>query len=1100
MIKIKVGNIIKLLFWFLLFLQGNIIIAQNESRDFVVDSLLSELLIANDSQKVVIYKNLVKQYQSKSLDTAMEYAKLAMKFSQKTGDKESVADSYKLLGNVNYYKGSYNEVLQYYDSSAVLYKLINDSIGLSKVWNNLGLIYQNLGNYEKALDFLNKALTYRISIGDSSFIGTLYNNIGGVYYDLGKFASSYYYFKKALDIAMKTNDLHSKVPSINNLGLILLEQRKYDEAISYFQRGLTEARIVENMPAISDLYHNLGKCYFETGDYSKALEYYRKALDVDTEVGTKQAHTLNNIAQVYIELDYYENALKYLLRAKQIAEMNNNLAELHDIYKNLSVVYERMGKFKLAYLSYLKYNIYDDSIKNQLYSMKLEEEKALHKVETKQKEIEQINLKNQIQIEKNESQLRRKNMIIYGFLILSVIVLFFLFLVYRMYIQKKNANRLLRKQNEEIINADRVIKNTNKALQENERRLRRIVQEMPVMINAFDANGIVTFWNKECERVTGYTEDDIIGNKNALRILYPDRKYRKFIQSEIVRNNFSYKDYETNITCKDGSKKTISWSSVSSLVPIPGWKYWEIGIDVTERVKAEQLILKNQEMLRGIFDSSPSAIVVVDLDYRVIDGNTASFEMFKVKSIEDVKNSSIFSFMPEEDQKAASEKLKEAFIEGYSRNNQYKLYRADGSTFYAETSSSVIKDSSGKPVAIVVVINDITERNTFIKKLEEAKAIAEQSDRLKTAFLANMSHEIRTPMNSIIGFSNLLTDSGIEEDKKTEYLHHIIKSSNTLLSLIDDIIDISKIEAGQLTISKSEFNINSLIKELFESFDESNTNEKVKLKLVLPLDSDNFEIDSDPLRIRQVLTNLIGNALKFTEKGTVEVGYKTEGKGKESKVKFYVSDTGIGIPKDMHNTVFERFRQVDETTSRKFGGTGLGLAISKRIVELLGGEIWVDSKPGKGSTFYFTLPFVEQEEDTARENEKFWSYQYNWKEKTILVAEDEETNYELIKAALHKTKVVLIWAVNGAEAVDICKANKNIDLVLMDIRMPKMNGYEATKKIKSFRKELPVIALTAYAMAEDGAKSIEAGCDEYFSKPIRPSKLLAAIDKFFVKP
>jgi CheY-like chemotaxis protein len=346
----------------------------------------------------------------------------------------------------------------------------------------------------------------------------------------------------------------------------------------------------------------------------------------------------------------------------------------------------------------------------------------------------------------------------------------------------------------------------------------------------------------------------------------------------------------------------------------------------------------------------------------------------------------------------------------------------------------------------------------------------------------------------------LLTDSGIEEDKKTEYLHHIIKSSNTLLSLIDDIIDISKIEAGQLTISKSEFNINSLIKELFESFDESNTNEKVKLKLVLPLDSDNFEIDSDPLRIRQVLTNLIGNALKFTEKGTVEVGYKTEGKGKESKVKFYVSDTGIGIPKDMHNTVFERFRQVDETTSRKFGGTGLGLAISKRIVELLGGEIWVDSKPGKGSTFYFTLPFVEQEEDTAHENEKFWSYQYNWKGKTILVAEDEETNYELIKAALHKTKVVLIWAVNGAEAVDICKANKNIDLVLMDIRMPKMNGYEATKKIKSFRKELPVIALTAYAMAEDGAKSIEAGCDEYFSKPIRPSKLLAAIDKFFVKP
>ncbi len=646
MIKLKAENIIKLLFLILLMLQENIIIAQNGSGNAVVDSLLSELILADDNKKVVIYKNLVKQYQSKSLDTAKEYAKLAMKYSMKTGDKESIADSYRLLGNINYFKGSYNDVLQYYDSSAMMYNLVNDSVGLSKVWNNIGLVYQDLGNYEKALDFLSKALNYRISIGDSSFMGSLYNNIGGVYYNLGKLASSYYYFDKALDIATKTNDLQAKVPAINNLGLILLEQQKYEEAIRYFQKGLLDAGKAGNKPLISDIYHNLGKCYFEKGDYSKALEYYNKALAVDTEIGAKKAHTLNNIAQVYIELDYYDNAMKYLLRAKQIAEKNSNLAELHDIYKNLSVVYERTGDFKRAYYNYIKYNIYDDSIKNQLYSMKLEEEKTLHRVESKQKEIEQLNLKNQMQIEKNEAQLRRKNLIIYGFLILSVIVLFFLLLVYRMYIQKRNANRLLRKQNEEIIKADKVIKDTNIALQENERKLRRIVQEMPVMINAFDANGIVTFWNKECERVTGYTEDEIIGNKNVMKMLYPDRKYRKFIQMELVNNNFSYNDYETIITCKDSTKKTISWSSVSSLVPIQGWKYWEIGIDVTERVKAEQLILKNQEMLRGIFNSSPSAIVVIDLQYRIIEGNPASIEMFKVDSFKDVENIEIFNFIP----------------------------------------------------------------------------------------------------------------------------------------------------------------------------------------------------------------------------------------------------------------------------------------------------------------------------------------------------------------------------------------------------------------------------------------------------------------------
>ena len=1099
MIKPDVGHTIKLLFWILLLSRGTFLFAQSNASDPVVDSLLKELILANDTKKVEVYKNLAERYQFKSLDTAIEYAKMALKFSMKNDDKRSLADSYRLLGNINYYKGGYSEVLQYYDSSALMYKLINDSLGLSKVWNNLGLIYQSLGNYEKSLDYLNMALKYRESIGDSSFIGSLYNNIGGVYYDLGKLASSYYYFDKALEVATKTGDTRSKVPIMNNLGLILLEQRKYEDAIGYFERGLKGAKEFDNKPALSDLYHNLGKCYFEMGNYTKALENYHKALDVDTEIGAKQAHTLNNIAQVYIELDYYENALKYLLRAKQIALKNKNLTELRDIFNNLSVVYERLGNYKKAYSSYLNFNIYDDSIKDQAYSAKLIEEKTLHKVETAQKEIEQLKLKNQIQLEKKESQIQRKNIIIYIFIAGAFIVLFFLVLVYRMYAQKRNANRLLRKQNEEIIKADKIIKESNKALQENERRLRRIVREMPVMINAFDANGIVSFWNKECERVTGYLEDEIIGNRNVLRMLYPDKKYRRFIQKEIVANNFSYKNYETNITCKDGTKRTISWSSVSSLVLIPGWKYWEVGVDVTERVKAEQLILKNQEMLRGIFDSSPLAIIVVDLEYRIIDGNPASIEMFRIDVSDENRDRSLFSFIPEQDHKIATERLKESLMKDYSKNNQYKLIRSDGSTFYAETSSSVIKDSSGKPVAIVVVVNDITERLSFIQELKHAKAIAEQSDKLKTAFLANMSHEIRTPMNSIIGFSNLLTDSNIEEEKKTEYLHHIIKSSNALLSLIDDIIDISKIEAGQLTITKSEFNINAAVKEIFDSFKASNTKKTVALNLVLPPDSDSYKLDSDVMRIRQVLSNLIGNAIKFTEKGTIEVGYDIEAEGDNADIKFYVADTGIGIPKEMQETIFERFRQVDETTSRKFGGTGLGLAISKRIVMLLGGRIWVESEPGKGSIFYFTLPFKVENIEHSDDNERFISSKYDWKDKTILIAEDEDTNFELLKAALHKTKVNVIWAVNGLEAVEICKANKNIDLVLMDIRMPKMNGYEATKKIKSFRKNLGVIALTAYAMAEDGAKSLEAGCDMYFSKPIRPSKLLSVIDRFFQK-
>jgi len=398
----------------------------------------------------------------------------------------------------------------------------------------------------------------------------------------------------------------------------------------------------------------------------------------------------------------------------------------------------------------------------------------------------------------------------------------------------------------------------------------------------------------------------------------------------------------------------------------------------------------------------------------------------------------------------------------------------------------------------------LVDEKTYEIKMEvlerkKAQEKAEEADRLKTAFLANMSHEIRTPLNAIIGFSELLKDNGLEEEDKNLYIKHITASGKSLLNLINDIIDISKIEAGQLTISKEECKVNSILYELYATFltelkrqDKSN----VELKIDLAFKPDEFICKTDPFRLQQVLTNLLSNASKFTEEGFIEFGYRPES---NDKLLFFVKDTGTGIPKDKQKIVFERFRQVADKNSAKRKGTGLGLAISKKLINLLDGDIWVDSIKGEGSTFYFTIPL-----DTPIPQEKIEEYLSNkddsdisFDEKTIMIVEDEESNFVLLNTILKKHNANILYAKNGKVAVDYIRKNSRvIDLIMMDIQMPEMDGYEATKLIKELKNEIPVIAHTAYTMETEKEKCIASGCDYYISKPCDVNELLRIIKKF----
>ncbi len=391
---------------------------------------------------------------------------------------------------------------------------------------------------------------------------------------------------------------------------------------------------------------------------------------------------------------------------------------------------------------------------------------------------------------------------------------------------------------------------------------------------------------------------------------------------------------------------------------------------------------------------------------------------------------------------------------------------------------------------------ELEETNIQIKK---AKETAEESDRLKTAFLSNMSHEIRTPMNAIIGFAEILKQPKIPKDTRDHYIDIITSKGNLLMNIINDIIDISKVEAGEIEISKSACKVNEMLEELHLTFHKTKTlagKSEVDLHLVIPDKEKELVVFTDSFRLRQVISNLIDNALKFTHKGFVEFGYSVIDK-EEKKLKYYVKDTGIGISLDKQELIFTRFRQIEESYTREFGGTGLGLSISQKLVELLGGKIKVESDVGKGSTFSFEIPFTEVEiTEKPIKVKELQEAQYNWKGKVVLIVEDNLSSYYLLKNFLQHSGCEIIHTKSGIEAVEICTSNKNIDLVLMDIQLPEMNGYEATRLIKEHRNDLPIIAQTAYAMAEDAQKSYNAGCDEYLSKPIEKVKLMSLMSKY----
>ncbi len=516
------------------------------------------------------------------------------------------------------------------------------------------------------------------------------------------------------------------------------------------------------------------------------------------------------------------------------------------------------------------------------------------------------------------------------------------------------------------------------------------------------------------------------------------------------------------------------------------------------RKKSEELLKKSEERFELAMKASNDGL---------FDWNLVTNEIYysaRWKSIlgyndDELQNDiTVWESLTEpHDRMASLHKLEEAIANKIDHYNvEFRMKHKKGHWVNILSRAHLIYDENGNAIRAVGTHFDLSEQKKAEEKLKEARKKAEESDRLKSAFLANMSHEIRTPMNGILGFAGLLKKKDITPEQYATYVRIIEKSGERMLNIINDLIDISKIEAGQMDVSLSTFDINEPIKYLYTFFKPETDKKGLSLAVETAKSDGELILESDKEKVYAILTNLIKNAIKYSHDGSITIGYKLTNQTDGTTVKFFVKDNGIGIPANRLEAIFDRFVQADITDKKAFEGAGLGLSISKAYVEMLGGKIWAESKQGTGSTFFFTLPVKNTKQEQKKTPENLTKENIlNTKIKggKVLIAEDDDVSVVYLSILLNDLGLDILHATNGLQAVEMVKENPDIDLILMDVKMPVMNGHEAVKKIRAFNEKVVIIAQTAYAMEGDLDKTLAAGCNDYISKPVNKEVLLKKI-------
>ncbi|NQU33105.1 MAG: PAS domain S-box protein [Bacteroidetes bacterium] len=659
-------------------------------------------------------------------------------------------------------------------------------------------------------------------------------------------------------------------------------------------------------------------------------------------------------------------------------------------------------------------------------------------------------------------------------------------------------------------------------------KLSRAVEQSPSVITITDLDGIHEYVNPKFTKLTGYTTEEVIGK--STRILKSGKQSHDFYRTFWETISSGQEWHGEFINMKKNGELFWEKASVSPIINNEGviTNYIKLAEDITGKKKSEQiqrvlynisnavitsnnlekLILRIKEELETIIDTTNFYVALYDEE---TDSFSLPFHIDQKDKVSKFPAGKSLTAWVVKTKKSllVTKNVKTKLIE----DGDVEIFGADSKVWlgvplivngkvtgaYAVQSYEDEYAYNESDLRVLEFVSDqisiAIERKKAEDDLIEALEKSTESDRLKTAFLQNISHEIRTPMNGIMGFASLLKDREMSGIEQQTYIDIIMKSGNRMLNTLTDLMDISMLETGMVRLNFSIGNVNTKLKNLYEFFKPEAETKGLKINFSCPLPDNEVNIRTDRQKFIAILTNLIKNSIKYSHKGNIDFGYNKKG----NFLEFYVKDNGIGIPNDRQLAIFERFVQADIEDIKVYEGSGLGLSISHSYVDMLGGKIWVESIDGQGSEFYFTIPHNTPDKETKESEivsleEKVGNIAKKLK---ILIAEDEDISDRYLTIILDSISPTLLHASNGKEAIELCRNNNDIDLILMDIKMPITGGYEATKEIRKFNKDIIIIAQTAYSLPGDNKKAIDAGCNDYISKPIKKELLMGLIEKYF---
>ncbi len=634
-------------------------------------------------------------------------------------------------------------------------------------------------------------------------------------------------------------------------------------------------------------------------------------------------------------------------------------------------------------------------------------------------------------------------------------------------------------------------------LQESENRLSELALQSGTVAWEVDSSGMLTYMSHVAESILGYRPDELVGHFHFYD-LHPEsgREEFKAAAFSVMSKNEPFRNLVNPVRKKDGHLIWVSTNGIPMLNPDGTLRgYRGSDTDITERKRSQDALIRSEARFRSYFDLPLFGVTITSSNKIIMAVNPAMCKMLGYTEVELVGMSWVDTTHP--DDLASNFEIFNRIVTGEidQFTVEKRMIHRDGHYIFTQVAVQCLRRPDRSIDYFVSAIMDITERKRTEDELIKAKERAEESDRLKSAFLSIVSHEIRTPMNGIMGFAELLREPHLAGEKQQQYINIIEKSGQRLLNTITDIINISKIEAGDMKLALSSTNVNEQIEYVDSLFKQEAEKKGLRFSYKNQLSHRDAVIKADREKLYSIITVLVSNAIKFTTAGSVEFGYEKKGE----ELEFFVKDTGIGIPAERQKAVFERFVQADIGDSRAFQGSGLGLSIAKAYAEIMGGKIWLKSEEGKGSIFYLTIPYNPQIEEkvVVKKSVSPAPVDKKIKKLKILIAEDDETSELLLAATIKNLGGKILTAVNGTEAIELCHNNPDIDLILMDIKMPEMDGYEATRQIRQFNQNVIIIAQTAYALTSEKAAAKAAGCNDYITKPINHQALMKLITKYF---